>query len=349
MFVFDGRFMRVGRHDGISRFSAELLKELSMLRKVTVMLSEPGQLAHLPQGVDHFFECKPTSIMELGLARRLNRRGVTLLYSPMQTTGKLGRKFKVVLTLHDLIYYQFRKPPQEFSLVVRALWRLYHLSYMPARALLKGADGLVTISETSKQLIRENKLFSGPMQVVYNSAELIGAPASGSKSRTICYMGSFMPYKDVETLVRAAGLGNWELNLLSQVTPTRRQQLEKLAEENQAKVLFHNGVSDEEYAELLSRSFALVSASRAEGFGIPLIEAMRLGVPVVCTDSSIFREVGGEAALYFEAGNSTELSSKLSELQGAWDRVSKASKANAERFSWSQSAKELNRFLESVS
>jgi glycosyltransferase involved in cell wall biosynthesis len=86
-----------------------------------------------------------------------------------------------------------------------------------------------------------------------------------------------------------------------------------------------------------------VHASRAEGFGIPLVEAMRLGTPVVVSDIPIFREIGGDAALFFDAGNPEALVAALWSLErdGEWERRSAASVAVAGRYTWASSAEQL--------
>ena len=352
-FFFDARFIRAGHHDGISRFAANLFSELSKTRELTAIISDLDQLQHLTKDISFVLECEQTSIKELGLARRMNRRGAKLIYSPMQTTGSLGKKFKLVLTLHDLIYYRHPKPPSEFNPIVRALWRAYHWSFLPARMILAKADGLVTISQTSLELIRQAKLFKGKIAVVYNAAESSYQnhvhARTQPKSNNLVYMGSFMDYKDVETLVVAAGLlPDFELHLLSRIQPIRRIELEKLAAKNGATVVFHNGVSDEQYLDILDSAFALVSASRDEGFGIPVIESMARGTPVVCSGIEIFREVGANAAVYFEVGNAADLAASVKSLQGEWATKSTLSIKNVERFDWKQSASELNDYLDEV-
>ena len=57
-------------------------------------------------------------------------------------------------------------------------------------------------------------------------------------------------------------------------------------------------MDETEYAALLAEAAALVHASRAEGYGLPLVEALAAGTPVVCSDLPIFREVAGGAAGY---------------------------------------------------
>jgi len=352
-FFFDARFIRVGHHDGISRFAANLCSELSKTRDFKVIVNDVQQLEHLPKGIAHILECAPTSIRELNLARRLNRRGATLVYSPMQTTGSLGKKFKLVLTLHDLIYYRHPKPPSEFNFLVRALWRIYHLSFVPARLMLSRADGLVTISDTSLKLIKDARLFEGEIAVVYNAAEAGRDSAKQAKpsapSHRLVYMGSFMDYKNVETLIiGSAKLPEFELHLLSRIALERRTQLQQLADAHGASVVFHNGVSDDEYQEILDSAYALVTASKDEGFGIPVIEAMSRATPVVCSDIDIFREIGGLAATFFAAQDSNAFAEAVRSLEANWAKKSELSLENVKRFDWKKSAETLDAYLDKV-
>ena len=348
---FDARFIKVGRHDGISRFAANLFSHLSTMRDITAIISDEGQLQHLPSGSKFVLECPPTSIHELGIARRLNRLGASLVFSPMQTSGSFGKKFKLVLTLHDLIYYRHRKPPQEFSLLVRSLWRLYHLTYLPARLMLKQADALVTISHTSKKLIRQAKLFRGRIDVVYNAAEFTPSVTSRDlpSTKNLVYMGSFMEYKNVETLILGIQrLPEFELHLLSSIDAETKSRLLALGAEARSRIIFHNGVPDSQYRAILKDAFALVSASRDEGFGIPLIEAMAVGTPVICSDIEIFREIAADAAYFFNPVDPEQFASQVTSLGLSWQQASEKSFLNSKRFDWDASAKDLNDLLDSV-
>jgi glycosyltransferase involved in cell wall biosynthesis len=153
-----------------------------------------------------------------------------------------------------------------------------------------------------------------------------------------------MPYKNVETLIRGVGLtDSFELHLLSKIDSKRKSDLELFAQTANARVVFHNGVSDEEYQELLRDAFALVSASKDEGFGIPLVEAMQVGTPVVVSDLEIFREVASVAGKFFEASKPTEFAEQLTALlnQKVWEQCSKDSLAQAALFNWNDSADAL--------
>ncbi|MFM6962667.1 MAG: glycosyltransferase family 4 protein [Micrococcales bacterium] len=351
---FDARYIRVGQHDGISRFSAGLLTALFETHQVIAIISDDRQLAHLPAGIKFEKLNDPTdAIAELSVARKLNALGAKLVYSPMQTMGIAGRKFKVALTLHDLIYYRHKTPPASFNWAIKLGWRIFHLTYMPQRLLLNRADAVVTVSETTKSLMKLHRLTKKPIRVVYNagSSQTVTHARNAPATKALVYMGSFMAYKNVETLVRALPLlEGFELRLLSRISPKRRADLLNLAGGNAHQISFLDGVTDSQYENELDNAFALVSASLDEGFGIPLIESMERATPVVVSDLEIFREVGGKAAHYFEASNAGDFAAQIKSLSepATWAEASKASLDQAQRFSWRQSADALVAALESL-
>jgi len=349
--VFDCRYTRIDRHDGISRYTAGLVTELGRLHPVTMLISDHRQLALLPD-LPWQLVRKPTSALEPLVALTVNRLKPDIVFSPMQTMGSWGRRYRLVLTVHDLIYYRNRTPPREFPAAIRLLWRLYHLSWTPQRLLLNRSDGVVTVSETTGELIARHRLTRRPVSVVPNAADAVAQP-DGLAARTepaakrLIYMGSFMPYKNVDTLVRAAAaLPGYELHLLSRVSDDERARLSALAP--QAALVFHNGVSDDEYVALLAGATALVSTSLDEGFGIPLVEAMGLGIPVVVSDIPIFREIGGDAASYVAPRDPDAVAAAVLalDLPGEWARRSGLSLLQAARFTWAGSAERLLRVLQ---
>ncbi|GAA1508823.1 glycosyltransferase involved in cell wall biosynthesis [Agromyces terreus] len=339
--VVDCRYTRIGRHDGISRFTAGIVSELARRHPLTMLISDRRQLDMLPD-LPWQLVSSPTSVREPLVALQVRRLRPDLVFSPMQTMGSWGRTYKLLLTLHDLIYYENPTPPRDLPAPVRLLWRLYHLAWWPQRLLLNRADAVVTVSETTAGLISEHELTRRPVTVVPNAADELAVPELPRvrpDGHRLVYMGSYMPYKNVDTLVRAVGaLPDHELHLLSRIGRDERSRLTRLAP--QARLVFHDGVSDAEYAELLAGATALVHASKAEGFGIPLVEAMRLGTPIVVNDIPIFREIGGDAAVYFDADNPESLVAALWALERGdeWERRSAASVDAAAKYTWSASA-----------
>ena len=350
---FDARFIRTDRHDGISRFSAELVKALASKVRVVAIIHDLRQLESLPAGIEYVVLNNPQSPVEFFIARKLNRIGATHVFSPMQLMGSVGRKYKLILTLHDLIYYRHRKPPQDLNLLVRLIWRLYHLSYQPQRWLLNRADAVSTVSRTTKMLMEQHHLTRRPIGIVYNAPEQVSQvqPRSTASTKNLIYIGSFMPYKNVETLIKGAGLApEFTLHLLSKISDERKSALQKLAALNAARVVFHNGVTDTEYKELLLSAFALVSASKDEGFGIPLVEAMQLGTPVVVSELEIFKEVAASAGTYFDPSSpeSFEKAIKSLEEKSQWQQKSVLSIQQASEFDWDKSAGALLKQFEEL-
>lgn len=337
---FDARFTRIDFHDGISRFGATLASELAKHCEVTLLVNDERQLALLPE-LPHLLINAPTSPKELFVWRTLNRHAPDIVFSPMQTMGSWFRSAPLVLTLHDLIYYEHRTPPRDLPAVVRLLWRLYHLAYWPQRLLLNRADLVFTVSETTKQLMQRHRLTKREIVVTPNAPQSHQYSVTGQPKKTLLYMGSFMEYKNVATLVRAmAELPDYQLHLLSKITPAKRDALAKLSHDPES-IIFHNGVSDAEYERLLSETTALVHLSQSEGYGMPVIEAMALGVPVVVNDIPIFREVAGEAGRFVDGTNPAEVAAAVRAMEDPqrWQQLSRASFDHALSYTWERTGR----------
>lgn len=339
--VFDGRFIQE-HPDGISKFSLGLIRELKKLVPLQVLVSHDHQRSQIGPGVE-FVQTRPaTSLLEPLTSLHINRLGADLVFSPMQTTSGLFRNYKLVLTIHDLIYYRHNSPPKQFNPVIRGIWWLYHQSFAPQRLLLRAADAVVTVSQSSKRQIEAVKLTKKPIWVIPNASDLkVREPKPRTKQ--LVYMGSFIGYKNVQTLIAGMSyLPDYELVLASKISDSRRAELTKLIPQG-ARVSFLGGVSDEEYSELLSSCFALVSASLDEGFGIPALESISQGTPAVLSDLEIFREVAGDGALYFAPQDPADFASKIRMLEDGerWNQLSMVGKRQSASFSWAVSAKKL--------
>lgn len=349
---FDARYTRFPRHDGVSRYGAELLRELLEIRDdVTAIICDDRQLAQLPPDIRYVKLNAPTSPLEPFIAGQLNKLGADVVFSPLQTMGSLGRKYKLILTIHDLIYYTYRTPPRQFNPLLRLGWRLYHLSYMPERFLLENADAVAVVSETTKHDVLAHKLTSKPVAVIPNAAPPMSAkPANTSITKTLVYMGSFVPYKNVDTLVRAMSLlPDYTLHLLSKIDDAEKRRLEDLCDAPE-RLIFENGASDERYHELLAEATASVSASRFEGFGIPLLEAQQAGTPVICSDIPIHHEVAADAALYFDPDSAEALAARVRELESKKLREAlvRKGRVNTIRYNWANSARLLSDLIDTL-
>ncbi len=202
--VFDCRYTRLGRHDGISRYGARLVEELAKLHPVTMLISDERQLEMLPD-LPWIMGTDPTSAREPRIARIVNAHSPDVVFTPMQTMGPGGRDYALVTTVHDLIYYTHRTPPRDLNPALRLLWRGYHLWWGFQRALLNRADAHLVDSETTRDLMVKHRMTRNPMHVVLLGTEQPHPTPTRSAAleRTLVYMGSFMPYKNVDLLVRS--------------------------------------------------------------------------------------------------------------------------------------------------
>ena len=356
---FDCRYIRPGNMDGITRYSEQIFAALSRIMPITALVHSEDQLRGLPAGSSFLMVNKPASIRELSLARRLNKAGATVVFSPMQTTSGLGRRFNLISTVHDLIYYRRRKPPSFLSLPVRALWRLYHLAFWPQRLLLRQSDALITVSEATKLDIERARLWptGRPLRIASPAIDSktfttgsARATSGGEALKTLVYAGSYMPYKGVETIVAALEhLPDFELHLVSPAQPEIQQRLIQIAGYSASRLRFLGGLDDAEYAQVLRSATAFVSASTDEGFGIPLIEAMACGTAVVCSDIPVFREVTAGSAEFFEPANAKSLAEAVDRLTS--ERLTELRAEGIERsahFSWEASARVLSKLIDDL-
>ena len=208
------------------------------------------------------------------------------------------------------------------------------------------------VSNTTAKDVRRAKMVpkNKPLSVVYNAPQQFSTYPVKHRGvvENIVYMGSFMPYKNVETLIKAMQwLPGRKLHLLSRVSPDRRSQLEALIPASVAKtggqVIFYNGVSDSEYEQVLANNAVLVTASLDEGYGIPVAEAMAMGVPVVASDIPVFHEVGGQGIIYCPAKDAQGFAMAIKSLDTPDKRqeLTTEAKKHISRFNWDESARVL--------
>lgn len=346
---FDARYIETTFHNGISRYSTEMARAIAPLHKnITFIICDEKQKEFLPPAAKTIRIHGTTSSKEPFTAFILNKYHPDVVFSPMQTMGSFGRRYALILTLHDLIYYHYRTPPHQFGWFIRLGWRLYHATYLPQRFILNRADCVATVSNTSKQEIEAVHLTKRPIIVTYNAPQQLSAlldkPFTPTKKpKNLIYMGSFMEYKNVETLIKGmAHLPGYTLHLLSRIQPERQQQFEKLAPKG-ASIIFHNGVSDETYAYLLSDQALTVTASLDEGYGIPVADSLALGVPAVISDIPIFHEVAADGAYYFDPHRPEAFAQSVLAASdpATYQDLSQKGKARSQLFTWTHSAEVL--------
>ena len=271
-----------------------------------------------------------------------------LLHFPYDS-GIAWKRGKFVVTVHDV------KP-----LIFGELRRRWNLNSMVEQALVgdKWAriDHILTDSECSKRdLIGRLNVPSDCVTVAYPGVELERfCPSQGdgsnqpSRPYVLCLAGAD-PTKNVETLIEAfAGLprslrGSYDLILAGDFL--RRRDLRELAARLglEKQVVFTGVVSDQRLIELYQQATLFVFPSRYEGFGLPVLEAMACGCPVLSSNASSLPEVAGDAAILLDPmdveGFTREMVRVLSDSDLRRD-LREQGLARAAQFSWDRTARE---------
>jgi glycosyltransferase involved in cell wall biosynthesis len=199
------------------------------------------------------------------------------------------------------------------------------------------------------------------------AAELLGkAPADRSEGESnegngveLLHVGSTIPRKRIDVLLRVFSRIREAFPLARLIragggfTPHQQKLLAELGLEDAVVVLPH--VEREVLAAVYRRASLLLLPSEREGFGLPVVEAMACGTPVVATDLPVLREVGGDSARYCQLDDIDEWAKTVSELiternehPEKWMERKQKSVANASRFSWSEYALKMVEIYEEV-
>ena len=216
-----------------------------------------------------------------------------------------------------------------FSPHFRQPWyRKAGFRWLLSRAV-RGAEGVVTISETVKEdLVREFALPPGKIRVIYPWVKEIFFGPSGDEPPPepllgkdyILYVGLRIAHKNVEGVLRAFLLlvdDFPELRLVvagSRYTTPDMVDRWKTDPRLKDRLIEIPDPTDDEIVRLFSGAKAFVFPSFAEGFGLPPLEAMASGVPVVCSDIPVFREVYGDAVLYVDPNRPESIAAALRAL-----------------------------------
>lgn len=215
---------------------------------------------------------------------------------------------RAVVTIHDILWHRTKSP--EVTTLSPLVYSIKHLAYrtVVANAVNRAAKVLVPSNAVKQDVIRQFKLPERKVVVTYE-----GVPERlniSGKQRLpkpyVLYVGNLYPHKNVENLVRALKqLGDFNLVVVA----GRNIFRDKFKTKSFVKMLGH--VSDGELATLYEGAAAFVFPTLSEGFGLPGLEAMTAGCPVVCSDIPVLREVYGDAALYFDPGDPGDIASKI--------------------------------------
>jgi glycosyltransferase involved in cell wall biosynthesis len=223
---------------------------------------------------------------------------------------------KKVVTIHDLI---FLRHPEWYPFFDRNIY------YKKSRHACKSADAIVAVSEqTRKDILYYFNTPEEKIHVIYQGVDnrftdkadhqVVGAfrRKKNLPEKYILYVGTIEERKDLLTLVKAISKLDVKLVAIGK-RKKYAEEVDAYIKSNQleSRVIFPGHVTMEELNLFYLGATAFVYPSLYEGFGIPVIEALSCGVPIIATGSTALPEAGGPDSLYFQPGDHNDLSEKI--------------------------------------
>ena len=361
--AFDDQVFTIQRYGGASRYFFELASRLPAHGVSEVSVIAPLHINHYlaadsARGFTHgkyvpyTFRGIPRVV---GLANQFavplawSRSNADIIHETYFATKPVGKARRRVVTIYDMIYELFADELPDAKRVIAA-----------KRATVNRADHVICISEnTQRDLVRLYGIDPARTSVVHlgysltietNAAQV----ESGGRRPSLLYVGHRGGYKNFRTLLQAYGsspiLREFELIAFGgyPLLPDERNEIRRLGVTD--RVRFESG-SDRELAARYQAAAAFIYPSKYEGFGIPPLEAMSHGCPVVCSNAGAIPEVVGDAGVYFDPNNAEELRTALERVattEGLRADLRARGYARIAAFSWDRCAAETARIYREI-
>lgn len=225
---------------------------------------------------------------------------------------------KMIVTIHDLTILHF--DTGKASTLPLPLYTLRRLGYYIALAVgLRRAVKVIAVSNATKQeIINHFQIRSDKIVVTYEGVdeEVSGIKYQVSSKKKLIndpyflYVGNAYPHKNLELLIKAFQLTTDNSPLTTKLVLVGKddffyQRIKTFVHSLNLdeRIIFFGEANDEQLANLYTHATALVFPSLMEGFGLPAIEALALGCPVICSDIPSLHEILGSSATYVDPRN----------------------------------------------
>ncbi len=358
--VFDGRYIQ-DRYHGIGRYAFHLLLQIAqqlpaqrfiVLRdhSLTESRFDWSALESLPNVRIHPVEAPPFSVSEqLTLPFLQSLRGRGTYYTPYFALPWLLHAASLV-TVHDCIFeHDSRYMPRRWArlyyrlLMAASMWRA-RVVFVPSRATARDVRRFYRVP--ARKLVVTPEAADASFRLIENSDSLREVQKRYDlPERFVLAVGARRPHKNFGMLVRA--VSSLETANLVFVGNADERFVDEAAQEAatlDGRVRFLGAVPEDDLPALYNLATLLACPSIIEGFGLPLLEAMSCGTPVVCSNIPVFQEVAGESVIYAAPHDETAWTDMLGTVLSTpalqlklRDRGLKC----ASRFTWEQTARTL--------
>lgn len=369
--LYDHTVFQFQRYGGVSRYFYELITRLSTKEDVDISLFQGFHineyaLSEHEQNFDSYWGYKweykkpvakylahilftmPNKIL---FEKHMRSSDVNIYHPTYYMKGlKQNKKAPIVITVYDMIHELYPDQFIDSRFVIRAKKRA-----------ISRAKVIIAISEnTKKDLIKIYDVPESKIKVVYLASSLQSSnpmdidelkKGSGLKRPYILYVGDRRTYKNFKVLLNSY-INHFSDNLdliCFGGGKFKADELKNINNKIKTSIIQLNG-SDDLLASLYKHAFCFVYPSLYEGFGIPPLEAMSMGCPVIASNASSIPEVVGDAAILFDPHSKDELIDAIGSLNDESKRndLIKRGFEQDKKFSWDKMANETLDIYKSI-
>ncbi len=290
---------------------------------------------------------------EKSVTKALKKYDIDLFFSP---DGYLSLKTDVpqINTIHDL---NFEHNPEDLTWISQK----YYRRFFPKFA--KKAVHILTVSEFSKNdIIQTYGVDSSKITSVWNGASDAFQPIKEDKKNDVrdkyadgkeyfLFVGALSPRKNLKRLIHAFELfkqrhseDETQLVIVGEELWRKANHGIEIDETIKYQIHFTGHIPLEQLANVMASAKLFTYVPYFEGFGIPLVEAMKCGTPILSGDQTSLPEVAGDAAIYCDPFNVEEIAQKMAELSlnpTLLNQLSENGLKRSKEFSWDTSAEKV--------
>lgn len=289
---------------------------------------------------------------QVNFKRILDRENLDLVHFPYFSYPILYSK-PFVVTIHDLIIDHF--PTGHASSLPLPFYKLKRMAYkkITKNSAKKALSIIVPSNATKKDLIDLYKADQKRLKVIYEGFDKLISKKEKMdlvSKNYILYVGNAFPHKNLGKLIKAYKKLSEKYNLDLVCIGRKDFFYEKLESNPYRGLYFLHNVDDSALFEYYTNAKCLVFPTLMEGFGLPLLEAMSLSCPVVCSKIPALQEIGGDACLYFDPNDYEDIFLKIEKIikdEKKRQEMTQEGILQSRKFSWEKCASETLKLYES--
>lgn len=286
---------------------------------------------------------------DIALPRALKKYKIDVFFSP---DGYLSLRTKVpqIATIHDLNFEHF---PEDLPFAARKYLRYFFPKFAHK------AQHIITVSNYSKDdLVKTYTVKAEKITVAWNAASNIFKPIELEQKQLIrntysngkqyfVFVGSLHPRKNIPRLLKAFEIycedqsNDWDMVIVGEALWNKSDDYTKFTGSFKNRIHFTGRLALDDLALVVGSASCMTYVPYFEGFGIPLVEAMNCGVPIISGDLTSLPEVAGDSAIYCNPFDVNDIAKKMVEVSTnslLRDSLSTKSLDRSSLFNWDKSA-----------